>query len=98
MPDRVLPSHPVMRQLYQMKPRGWEERQVLGGALSSVCLLHGQHRAFVDFQEVTVAVGGRVWPGVLVPTVTVVCDPACGYLVRWCRDDDLSGCRCSLDT
>ncbi|QCQ57496.1 hypothetical protein SEA_SUCHA_51 [Microbacterium phage Sucha] len=97
MPDQVLPSHPVMRQLYQMKPQGLEERRAVGGALASACLFHGLHRAFVDFQEVTVAVGGRVWPGVLVPAVAVVCDPECGYRLRWCQESDLSGCRCSLD-
>lgn len=97
MPDHLLPTHPVMRELYQMKPDGWAARKALGGALSVVCLFHGTHRAFVEFQEVVVALGGRVWPGVMVPVVAVGCGADCGYRVRWCREDELGDCRCALD-
>ncbi|QWY83841.1 hypothetical protein SEA_PERMAG_53 [Microbacterium phage PermaG] len=97
MPDQLLPTHPVMRQLYQMKPQGWEDRKRLGGALSCVCLFHGTHRAYVAFQEVAVVIGGRVWPGVMVPVVQVGCGAGCGYRIRWCHEDELAGCRCALD-
>ncbi|XAO35659.1 hypothetical protein SEA_FIRECASTLE_52 [Microbacterium phage FireCastle] len=98
MPDQLMPPHPVMRQLYQMKPEGWEERQRLGGALASFCLFHGTHRAFVAFADSSVVIGSRVWTNVRIPTVVVVCDPSCGYEVRWTREDRLGGCKCSLDT
>ncbi|AYQ99508.1 hypothetical protein SEA_SBLACKBERRY_50 [Microbacterium phage SBlackberry] len=98
MPDTLLPTHPVMRELYQMRPEGWEDRKALGGALVSLCLFHGTHRAFVGYQEVVVALGGRVWPGVKVPVVQVGCDPTCGYRVVWGREDQLGGCRCALDS
>jgi len=98
MPDMLLPTHPAMRRLYQMRPEGWEERKALGGALAAVCLIHGTHRAFVVWQTIEVAIGGRVWPGVRVPQVHVSCNPSCGYRIRWVREDDLGECQCVLDT
>lgn len=78
------------QQVIRIGREGLEDRETLGQVVCTTCLIHGRHRAKVEWREILALQvdfrGG--WPRselveVAVPSIQTACGPACGPRFGW---------------